>query len=54
MLRQGGTVSQMHDFAVDGAGNTVVALWGSDSLFSDGVMGTTAGYDDILAAKYVR
>ena len=32
----------------------VVTLWGKSSLFAGGVMGTTAGNDDVLAAKYVR
>jgi hypothetical protein len=32
----------------------VVTLWGKSSLFVGGVMGTTAGNDDVLAAKYTR
>ena len=32
----------------------VVTLWGKNSLFAGGVTGTTAGYDDVLAAKYTR
>ena len=32
----------------------VVTLWGKSSLFAGGVTGTTAGWDDVLAAKYTR
>jgi hypothetical protein len=32
----------------------VVTLWGSGSVFAGGVVGTTAGNDDVLAAKYVK
>lgn len=32
----------------------VVALWGKSSLFAGGVMSTTAGDNDVLAARYTR
>jgi hypothetical protein len=32
----------------------VVTLWGTSGLFAGGVTATTAGYDDVLAARYTR
>ena len=32
----------------------IVALWGKSSLFAGGVLGSTAGSSDVLAARYTR